>query len=435
MASPLDLKTHATSTFDFYSLLSLPHSFSTSELSRAWRKTALKYHPDKLDHTKLTAAELATAAEKFHLAQVGFDLLSDPSLKQLYDSTRNARLQKEREKEQYGKERRKKVEDLERRESGGFEAFRSGGAAGSKRQREEDDLDRLETELRRLAEDGKRRRMEREEALRKEIQREKDQALEEEHGAKASGGNSNGTPTVSELDRTIKARLPFPPPSQHEVNQQSLQDLFAHFGAVETVVLLQPKLAKLSSGKKKQNSVTAMVTFVSIMGAHAAVDDFPGLKQALPVTNNSRQEILDWRDVDSVFWATNQTPDFLSELLSHDKSVSPSASAQPSPMGTPVRPKRSTSPSSFLGSAPSTPIFTSQKSNGIRKVPSFASFASTPKWSTPLKTSSGPDVSSPSLEELTMIRLKNAEKERLRRELEKRDREEDERQKQATAPP
>lgn len=86
------------------------------------RKTALKYHPDKLDHSKLSHTEVAAAAEKFHLAQVGFDLLSDPSLRQLYDSTRNAWLQKEREKERekefYGKERRKKVEDLERREWG-----------------------------------------------------------------------------------------------------------------------------------------------------------------------------------------------------------------------------------------------------------------------------------------------------------------------------
>lgn len=435
MASPLDLKTHATSTFDFYSLLSLPHTFSAQELSRAWRKTALKYHPDKLDRTKLTAAELATAAEKFHLAQVGFDLLSDSSLKQLYDSTRNARLQKEREKELYGRERRKKVEDLERRESGGFEAFRSGGVAGSKRQREEeedDDLNHLERELRRLAEDGKRRRLEREEALRKEIQREKEQEVNGKNGTEGSGEQSNQQPTVSELDRTVKVRLPFPPPSQQEVTQQSLNELFARFGAVESVVLLQPKLAKLSSGKKKQNSVTAMVTFVSIMGAHAAVEDFPGLKQKPAATNGFRQEKLDWRDLDSVFWAINQAPAFLSELSARDRSTSPNASSQPSPIGTPVRSKHSTTPSSFLESAPSTPLPNSQKPNGVRKVPSFASFTSTPKTSTPLKSSTGSGLSSPSLEELTMIRLKNAEKERMRRELERKDREEDERWEEAT---
>ena len=432
MASPLDLKTHATSTYDFYSLLSLPQTFSTQELSRAWRKTALKYHPDKLAHSKLTATELAIASEKFHLAQVGFDLLSDLGLKQLYDSTRNARLQKEREKELYGRERRKKVEDLERRESGGFEAFRSGGVAGTKRQREEDDLDHLERELRRLAEDGKRRRLEREEALRKEIQRERELELNADTKNEGSDGQSIQQSTVSELDRTVKVRLPFPPPSQQEVTQQSLDELFARFGAVESVILMDPKLAKLSSGKKKQNSVTAMITFVSIMGAYAAVEDFPGLKQKLATTNGFRQERLDWRDVDSVFWATNQAPAFLSELSSRDRTTSSNASAQSSQIGTPVRPKHSTTPSSFLDSAPSTPLSHSQKSSGIRKVPSFASFVSTPKTSTPLKTSAGPGVSSPSLEELTMIRLKNAEKERMRRELERKDKEEDEHRKEVT---
>ena len=428
MASPQDLRTHATSTYDFYTLLSLPHSFSTQELSRAWRKTALKYHPDKLDHSKLSPTEAAAAAEKFHLAQVGFDLLSDPSLKQLYDSTRNARLQKEREKELYGKERRKKVEDLERRESGGFEAFKGGNAARVKREREEDELDKLERELRRLAQDGKRRRLEREETLREEIQREKEEAARGSTNTEVQEEILTPQPTVSELDRTIKARFPFPPPSQQDITQKSLQNLFSRFGQVDSVALLQPKLAKLSTGKKKQNTVTAMVTFMSVVGAHAAVEDFPSLKQKLTATNGFKQEDLDWRDVDSVSWATNQAPEFLSNLSPRNHSTSPPLSSQTTTPNTPVRPPKSTTASSFLNSARFTPTSDFQKPNGVRKVPSFTSFTSTPKTFTPSKASTPSAVSSPSLEELTMIRLKNAEKERMRRELEKKDREEDERQ-------
>lgn len=363
---------------------------------------------------------------KFHLAQVGFDLLSDPSLRQLYDSTRNAWLQKEREKEFYGKERRKKVEDLERRESGGFEVFRSGGGANLKRDREDDDLDKLERELRRLAEDGKRRRLEREEALRQEIRMEKEKSASESTGAEGQEQILTQQPTVSELDRTVKARFPIPTPSQQDITQKSLQDLFSRFGQVDSVALLQPKLAKLSTGKKKQNAVTAMVTFISVVGAYAAVEDFPSLKQKLGATNGFKQEGLDWGDVDSVSWATNQAPEFLTDLSPRAGSASPSPSVQSTIPSTLVRPKKDTTGSSFLNSAPSTPELDAKKPIGVRKVPSFASFTSTPKTSTPLSTLNPAAVSSPSLEELTVIRLKNSEKERMRRELEKKDKEEDE---------
>ena len=429
MASSKDFREHATSNVDFYSLLSLPHNFSPSELNRAWRKTALKYHPDKVNHSQLSEAEKTDAQDKFQLAQIGFELLSDSSLRQLYDSTRNARIQKERERELYGKERKRKVEDLERRESGGFEAFRSGGVAGVKRQREEEDLDRLERELRRLAEDGKRRRLEREEALRKELEREKEEASLGDGTPEADDGLPPQQPTVSELDRTIKVRLPFPPPSQRDVSQQSLQNLFARFGTIESVVLLQPKLAKLSTGKKKQNTVTAMITYTSLVGAHAAVEDFPGLREKLLTANGFKQDDIDWRDVDSVYWAANQQPEVLTELSAGRASNSPTAGVLPSTPVTPARPRQTTTASSFLNSAPSTPLSHTQQPNGagVRKVPSFASFSSTPKTSTPLNRSTPAGSGSPSLEELTMIRLKNAEKDRLRRELERKDKEEDER--------
>ena len=426
MASSKDFREHATSNVDFYSLLSLPHNFSPSELNRAWRKTALKHHPDKVNHSQLSEAEKTDAQDKFQLAQIGFELLGDSSLRQLYDSTRNARIQKEREKELYGKERKRKVEDLERRESGGFEAFRSGGVAGVKRQREEEDLDRLERELRRLAEDGKRRRLEREEALRKDLEREKEAG---DGTPEADDGLSPQQPTVSELDRTIKVRLPFPPPSQRDVSQQSLQNLFVRFGTIESVVLLQPKLAKLSTGKKKQNTVTAMITYASLVGAHAAVEDFPGLRAKLMAANGFKQDDIDWRDIDSVYWAANQEPEVLIGLSARKRSDSPTPGVLPSTPVTPVRPRQTTAASSFLSSAPSTPLSHTQQPNGarVRKIPSFASFSSTPKTSTPLNKSTPAGSGSPSLEELTMIRLKNAEKERLRRELERKDKEEDER--------
>ena len=75
----------------------------------------------------------------------------------------------------------------------------------------------------------------------------------------------------------------------------------------------------------------------------------------------------------------------------------------------------------------STPTASPQpNSDGLKKKPSFASFSpaalNTPNGS-PFGKTLG--VNSPSLEEMTMIRLKNAEKRRLAAEIEQQDAEED----------
>jgi DnaJ homolog subfamily C member 17 len=72
-----DLMEHATSTADFYELLGVTFETSESDIRRAYRKTALKYHPDKLGKD--------FDPEKFHLLQIANDVLSDPSAKAAYD--------------------------------------------------------------------------------------------------------------------------------------------------------------------------------------------------------------------------------------------------------------------------------------------------------------------------------------------------------------
>jgi DnaJ family protein C protein 17 len=65
-----DLKAHAASNQDFYALLDLSPSATDSEIRRGYRKTALKYHPDKIANP--TPADI----EKFHLLQIANDVLS-----------------------------------------------------------------------------------------------------------------------------------------------------------------------------------------------------------------------------------------------------------------------------------------------------------------------------------------------------------------------
>lgn len=66
---------------DIYAELQLDKNASAAEISRAYRKNALLFHPDK------NKAPLAT--QKFHLLTIINDILSDPDLKARYDALRN----------------------------------------------------------------------------------------------------------------------------------------------------------------------------------------------------------------------------------------------------------------------------------------------------------------------------------------------------------
>lgn len=137
-----DLTKWITSEVDFYTLLGItPESFSVSELRRAYRKTALLYHPDKLGD--------AFDPDKYEQFQAAHDVLAEPELKQKYDNYRNARVQKQKAAALFEGKRRSMKEDLEARERGG---------SLGKRSREDEEMD---AEIKRLAEEGRKRRAKR----------------------------------------------------------------------------------------------------------------------------------------------------------------------------------------------------------------------------------------------------------------------------------
>ena len=391
-----DLKNYAASDTDFYGLLGVTFETSQKDIDRAWRKTALKYHPDKSGNDPV-------AKEKFHLAQIGYDLLSDPASKALYDNARSARLQRKRQNDLFEGRRRQMKDDLEARER------------GIKRPREEDegDEEKLEREIRRLAEDGKRRRKEREDALRRDIQREAETADAAAQTPGSSSGHVNrestSQSTVSEIDRTIKVRWPVEREGG-SITADAVKKTFSQFGPIESADLLNPKLLRLGKKQKKQLAVVCMIQYRSVVGAHAAVEDFP------------RQDGPEWQKFDSVFWAANKEPDFITTHQGN-RVATDSAPATPTMNGR----TKSTYAFSGFNSESSTPA-TSPRTEGagLKKMPSFASFSpaafNTPKGS---PFGKGLGVNSPSLEEMTMIRLKNAEKKRMAAEIERQDREDD----------
>ncbi|RAH82348.1 DnaJ-domain-containing protein [Aspergillus japonicus CBS 114.51] len=423
-----DLKAHAASTEDFYALLDISPAAAETEIRRAYRRTALKYHPDKIANP--TPADI----DKFHLLQIAYDVLSDPAVRQLYDNAREARQRKQREREMMDSAKRKMREDLEARERAGA------AAAGMQQQQQrgvkrswmgttaaegDDDAEaKLQREIDRIAEDGRRRRREAEEKIKLEMEEEeKLMRLEEEEARKAADRSSQkvdrsregGGTNVPELERGVKVRW-VREGRGLDLDAERLRALFAPFGKVENVLLLKDKRQRLGDKREKKTVATGVVIFASIVSAHAAVLDSE--KKKKQASNDAGS---DWSVVESVFWASGAQPELGPEASNGTSSSAPSSAADNAP--TPAAPPKPSFNFAGLKAAG-----TGSAAKGPAKAPSFGSFASAAASSTrPAPTAGATNGSNaPSLEELTLMRLRNAQREKERKALEEQLRKEDE---------
>lgn len=415
-----DLKSHATSgTHDFYALLDISPAVASTEIRRAYRRTALKYHPDKI--TNPTQEDI----DKFHLLQIANDVLSDPTVRQLYDNAREARERKKREHDMMDAAKRKMKDDLEARERAGA-AGGVGAQRGVKRawgaMGDDDTEEKLAREIERIAEDGRRRRREAEEKLRKEVEEDEKRLREEEEekqrvkdrSSKRVDRSNEGGKNVPEQERAVKVRW-VREGRGLDIDKDRLTALFAPFGAIESVLVLKDRRQRLGDKKEKKTVATGVIVFASIVSAHTAVlDSEKFMHESLSRTAS------DWNVIDSVFWATGEQPD----LAGRDTgSASPQSQGQAAPS-----PKEQSAPAS----APKpTFSFAGLKAAGSGgqpgKAPSFGSFASAAggaKPAPPAESANG--VKTPSLEEVTLMRLKNAQREKERKALEEQLRKEDE---------
>ena len=64
---------------DYYKILGIPKTATQTEIKQAYRKLAIKYHPDKNPTNK------EAATEKFKSISEAYDVLSKPDKRQLYD--------------------------------------------------------------------------------------------------------------------------------------------------------------------------------------------------------------------------------------------------------------------------------------------------------------------------------------------------------------
>ncbi|MDO4690026.1 MAG: molecular chaperone DnaJ [Fusobacterium sp.] len=68
---------------DYYEVLQVNKGASEAEIKKAYRKAAMKYHPDKF--TSATEKEKKEAEDKFKEANEAYQVLSDPEKRQKYD--------------------------------------------------------------------------------------------------------------------------------------------------------------------------------------------------------------------------------------------------------------------------------------------------------------------------------------------------------------
>ncbi|KAE8148964.1 hypothetical protein BDV25DRAFT_157229 [Aspergillus avenaceus] len=419
MASNDDLKAHAASNQDFYALLGISPATAESEIRRAYRKTALKYHPDKIANP--TPADI----DKFHTLQIAYDVLSDPSIRQLYDNAREARLRKQRERDMMDAAKRKMREDLEARERAGA-AEMGAGPRGVKRTwgsgtADDDAEEKLQREIDRIAEDGQRRRREVEERLKREAEEEEKLMQQEEEDARRAADRSSqkvdrsqeGGANVPELERAVKVRW-VREGRGLDLDKDRLSSLFTPFGKIESVVVLKDKRQRLGDKREKKTVATGVIIFASIVGAHAAV-----LDSEKRIRQSSGQADNDWSAIDSVFWASGNQPDIGAGADNHTAS-----SAENGAASEPAKPAAPPKPSFNF---PGVKLDGAGKKPG--KAPSFGSFASAAaaagsSKSAPNTSTNG--TSTPSMEEVTLMRLKTAQREKERKALEEQLRQEDE---------
>lgn len=360
-----------TSETDFYEILGVNQDVvSDTSLRKAFRKQSIKWHPDKNPSPE--------AADKFHLLTVAYDVISDPATRAAYDNARTARLAKKRRSEAFDMHRRKMQEDLEGRE-GKAKRFKTDA---------DNEEEKFKAQLAKLQEEGALLRHKREEALRTAAK----EAEEQQQDVSKNRDIKSAASRFSELDRTVSAKWRRKKEGL-SVDEASLRGLFGRFGKIQDCIVRGDKA-------KEKKYQSGLIVFESIVGAHSAVHGF---------ADNTDDAFKLFK---SVTWAGKEPE--LSGVIPEEVPVS--NTTPPTEIRTPGEEAQATSTSR---TATWNPMQAAPKGgDGVKGVPSFASFSAASNRSAFSKTEA---AQSPDYENITMMRLREAEKRRLEADMRKKE--------------
>ncbi|KAI0360703.1 DnaJ-domain-containing protein [Trametes cingulata] len=360
-----------------YELLGLSIEASEQEIRTAYRQRSLKVHPDRNRGNP-------DAARKFHELHQAQELLLDPLRRMALDAKLRLKEARKARYAQYDAKRKGLVEELEERERALKKARTETEAQKKERWRENE----------RIMEEGRKLREERE----KELQRKEREREELERRAQAA---SNGLepPSLGPLDTTVRVKYTL---SAHPslTSAESIAALFSPFGPLDDSSIV---LSLKPSPPKKPKRGTALVPFRQIVGAFAAVC-------ASGRAENGLADI-------EVDWAEGKEPELIGWLKKMGKlgGSKPAQADESRPKATPAQTPIS---ADYNTSTPCTKATPSAD---------FSSFPSTfPDLDAAPQAPTAPtEVPGMDYESLTLLRMRQAERERLEREIREREAQED----------
>ncbi|KIP06356.1 hypothetical protein PHLGIDRAFT_128342 [Phlebiopsis gigantea 11061_1 CR5-6] len=351
-----------------YELLGLSLEATEAEIKTAYRQRSLKVHPDRNRGNP-------DAARKFHELNQAYELLLDPLRRMALDAKMRLKEARKTRYAQYDSKRKNMLDDLE-------EAERAVKKAKVEKEAKQKEMWR---ENERIMEEGRILREQREKVLH--------QKAEEAERRARTGADDVEPPSLGTLDTTIKLKYQL---SSHPslTTAESIHALLSPFGAIEStdiVISLRP------TPPKKPKRGIALVPFKQIGSAFGAVCASGRAERGL--------------DGVEVTWAGEKEPDLIGWLKKMGK------------LETTSRP---------LSRQDSDIVMESQSDPQSQTVPSqtkdapFSSFpASFPEISTPLSSNSGTKTPGFDYESVTLMRLRQAERERLEREIREREAQEE----------
>ncbi|THU98541.1 DnaJ-domain-containing protein [Dendrothele bispora CBS 962.96] len=340
-----------------YELLSVKPEATEQEIRKAYRQRSLKVHPDRNPNNP-------DAAKQFHELTQASELLLDPLRRLALDTKLRAKQARAERFKGYDNKRKHLLEELEERER----EFKKSRVEKQKQEAAQfQEAEKIKEEGRRMVEE-KQKRMEQELEEQKEKQRQAEQELQ--------------PPALEPTDTTIRIKWTV---ADHPdlSTPQAIASLFSSFGEIDTDSIVLSLKSPKKAPQKPPKSGTALIPFKKIGDAFAAVCASGSLKGIeVGWIGGKEPQILGWLQKIGKLGSsgtTEKSSSAFKEAPVQDKAGLPQAQ---------------TGGSSTYSSFPS----------------SFPDFSSTPAQT---QTGSG----GLDYESLTLMRMRQAERQRLEREI------------------